>query len=256
MKHSLLLVTVALSVGFFTRDLKGEPQEQKSTIIDLGHPITAKDPSWDAKPHYDRTIIATAEKDGYNGGRITVEEHVGTHVDAPSHFAPGKWTVDQIPVDRLQRPGVRIDVSKQAAADADYRVTVADLKAFEAANGAIPSASIVLIATGWDRFWSEPGRYMNDKGGVKHFPGLTAEASMYLARDRRVAAIGIDTPSIDHGPSTKFEAHHASMALNVYHIENAARLTTLPATGFEVIVAPINIAGGSGGPARVFAILR
>jgi kynurenine formamidase len=97
---------------------------------------------------------------------------------------------------------------------------------------------------------------MNDKNGVKHFPGLSAEACAYLARDRRVAAIGIDTPSIDYGPSTAFEAHHVSMALNVYHIENAARLTTLPATGFEVMVAPINIGGGSGGPARVFAFLK
>jgi kynurenine formamidase len=96
---------------------------------------------------------------------------------------------------------------------------------------------------------------MNDKGGVKHFPGLTAEACAYLARDRHVAAIGIDTASIDYGPSTALEAHHASMALNVYHIENAARLTTLPATGFEVMVAPINIAGGTGGPTRIFAFV-
>jgi kynurenine formamidase len=248
MKHSLLLLTLIVTAGL-------SAQEPKARLVDLGHPITVKDPSWDAKPPYDRTITATAEKQGYNGGRITIDEHYGTHVDAPAHFAPGKWTVDQIPVDRLRRPGVRIDVSKQAAADADHRVTIADLKAFETANGAIPAESIVLIATGWDRFWAEPGRYMNDKGGVKHFPGLTAEASTYLARDRRVAAIGIDTPSIDHGPSTTFEAHHASMALNVYHIENAARLTTLPAKGFEVIVAPINIAGGSGGPARVFAVV-
>jgi len=251
MKITLLFVTLIV-----TTSLSAQAPGPSSRIVDLGHPISTKDPSWDVKPPFDRTIVATIEKNGYNGGRITVDEHFGTHVDAPAHIAPGKWTVDQIPVDRLRRPGVRIDVSKQSAANADYQVTVADLRAFETANGPIPADSIVLIATGWDRFWSEPARYMNDKGGVKHFPGLTAEASAYLARDRRVAAIGIDTPSIDYGPSSKLEAHHASMALNVYHIENAAKLTTLPATGFDVLVAPINIAGGSGGPARIFALLR
>jgi len=257
MNHLLLIVvTLVVTVGLSTQAPRETPRATTPRVVDLGHAIRATDPSWDAKPPYDRTVVATIEKNGYTGGRITIDEHFGTHVDAPAHFAKGGWTVDQIPVERLRRPGVRIDVSKQAAADADYRVTVADIKAFEAAHGAIPSDTIVLIATGWDRFWSDRARYMNDKNGVKHFPGLTAEASTYLARDRHVAAIGIDTPSIDYGPSTTFDAHHASMALNVYHIENAARLTTLPATGFEVVVAPINIAGGSGGPTRVFAFMR
>jgi kynurenine formamidase len=252
MRYPLLLVTLVVT----TSVAASPPRQAPSRIVDLGHPISITDPSWEAKPPYERTVVATIEKNGYNAGRITVDEHFGTHVDAPAHFAPGKWTVDQIPVDRLRRPGIRIDVSKQAAANADYRVTAADIKAFEAANGPIPADSIVLIATGWDRFWGEAARYMNDKGGVKHFPGLAADATTYLARDRRVAAIGIDTPSIDYGPSTTFDAHHASMALNVYHIENAAHLTTLPASGFEVIVAPINIAGGTGGPTRVFALVK
>jgi kynurenine formamidase len=96
---------------------------------------------------------------------------------------------------------------------------------------------------------------MNERGGVKHFPGLTPEAVAYLAKDRHVAGIGIDTPSIDYGPSTTFEAHRVSMPLNVYHIENAAHLTSLPRQGFTVVVAPVLIRGGSGAPARVLAIL-
>jgi kynurenine formamidase len=244
-----VLVAVALAIGV-------QAQTPSARVIDLGHPLRAEDPTWDGKPAFERTVVATIAKDGYTGGKITVEEHFGTHVDAPAHFAAGGWTVDQIPVDRFRRPAVTIDVSSHAASDADYQVTVADIKAFEARHGAIPAQSIVLVATGWDRFWSDPARYMNEKNGAKHFPGLSAEASLYLARDRHVAAIGIDTPSIDYGASTKFEAHHASMPLNVYHIENAAHLTTLPATGFEVVVAPINIKGGSGGPARVFAYLK
>jgi kynurenine formamidase len=223
-------------------------------IIDLGHPLSAADPTWDGTPAFSREAVATFDKDGYAAGRITVEEHFGTHVDAPAHFSKNGWTLDQIPADRLLRPGVRIDVTARIAGDVDYLVSVADLKAFEAKSGPIPEGSIALIATGWDRFWPDRARYMNERDGVKHFPGLSPEAVAYLARDRRVAAIGIDTGSIDNGPSATYEAHKVSMALNVYHIENAAHLTSLPATGFSVMVAPIDIAGGSGGPARVFAL--
>jgi len=231
-------------------------QTAPARIIDLGHPIQIGDPGWEATPSYERSIVATIDKDGYAAGKITIEEHFGTHLDAPAHFARTGWTVDQIPPDRLYRPAVRIDVSRQAAADADYRVTVADITAFEKQHGVIPEGAIVLVATGWDRRWPDRTRYMNEQNGVKHFPGLSADAARYLAATRHAVGIAIDTPSIDYGPSTAFEAHHVSMALNVYHIENAAGLTTLPATGFEVIVAPIDIAGGSGGPARVFALVR
>ena len=231
-------------------------QDRPPRVIDLGHPIHATDPSWGAAPAFQRSVVATMEKDGYAAAKITVEEHFGTHLDAPAHFAPGGWTVDRIPIDRLYRSGVRIDVSKQAAANPDYRVTAADLQAFEKSSGRIPEGVVVFIATGWDRYWPDRAKYMNEKNGVKHFPGLSADATALLARDRRVAGIGIDTPSIDYGPSTGFEAHRVSMPLNVYHIENVAHLLDLPATGFQVIVAPINIGGGSGGPARVFALVR
>src|SRR5262249_47572490 len=189
-------------------------------VLDLGHPIQATDPSWDGKPAYQRSVVASMEKDGYAAGKITIEEHFGTHLDAPAHFAPAGWTVDRIPAERLYRVGVRVDVSKAVSGNPDYRVTVADLEAFEKTSGRIPEGSVVFIATGWDRRWPDRARYMNEQNGVKHFPGLTADATAFLARDRRVAGIGIDTPSIDYGPSEKFEAHHVSMPLNVYHIEN------------------------------------
>jgi kynurenine formamidase len=250
MKTIAALVS-ALALGAFMA-----AQEKRPSVIDLGHVIQAGDPTWDAAPAYQRAVVATIDKDGYAGGKITIEEHFGTHVDAPAHFAPGGWTVDRIPAERLYRPGIRIDVSKQAAANPDYRIAAADLQAFEKTSGRIPEGVVVLIATGWDRFWPDRARYMNEKNGVKHFPGMSADATTFLARDRRVAAIGIDTPSIDFGPSTKFEAHHASMSRNVYHIENMTHLMDLPASGFQIVVAPINIGGGSGGPTRVFAILH
>ena len=185
------------------------------------------------------------------GGAFSSDEHFGTHLDAPAHFG-GAWTVDRIPVDRLVRPGICVNV---AGKPEDYQLTVADVKAFEAKNGAIPEGSIVMIATGWDARWPDQKKYMNDRAGVKHFPGIHPDAAAYLARDRKVAGLGIDTPSVDYGPSAKFETHNLTMPLNVFHIENAARLTSLPAKGFTLVVAPIKLAGGSGGPTRVFALL-
>jgi len=223
-------------------------------VLDLGHPLSSNDPSWSGQKVFDWSPVARIDKDGYFAGRFSTEEHFGTHVDAPAHFAAQGWTVDQIPVDRLVRPAVVLHLEAKAAADDDYRLTVADLDAFEAKNGRIPESAIVLVATGWDARWKQPGRYMNEKDGVKHFPGLSVAAAQRLV-ERKVAAIGIDTASIDYGPSPGFEAHHATMPHGIYHVENAANLTKLPATGFTVVVAPLEPVGGSGSPARVFALL-
>jgi kynurenine formamidase len=225
-------------------------------VLDLGHALSVTDPTWSGQPTFTHTTTATFAKDTYFGARFSADEHFGTHVDAPAHFAAAGWTVDQIPADRLVRPGVCVNVAAQASANEDYRVTVDDLKAFERDHGAIPEGTVVFVATGWDARWPDAGRYMNTRAGAKHFPGLSVEAATYLARDRRVAAIGIDTPSIDYGLSTTFEAHRASQTENVYHIENATGLTSLPASGFTAIVAPIKIKGGSGGPTRVYALVK
>jgi kynurenine formamidase len=229
--------------------------DRTERVVDLGHALASTDPSWDGAPAFARHAVATFDKDGYSAGRVEVEEHFGTHLDAPAHFAAGGLTADAIPADRLVRPAVVIDVSAKAAHDPDYRVAAADLQQFESGHGAIPEGAIVLIATGWDRFWPDRSRYMGEVNSVKHFPGLSVEAATLLARERKVAGIGIDTASIDYGPSTGFEAHHVTMAAGVYHIENAANLTQLPPSGFRVVVAPMKIAGGSGGPTRVFALV-
>ena len=218
-------------------------------VVDLGHALAVTDPSWTGQPVFQRK----AEKgEGYVGGTFSSDEHFGTHLDAPAHFG-GAWTVDRIPVDRLVRPGICINVTGKPE---DYQVTVADVKAFEAKNGVIPEGSIVMIATGWGARWPDQKKYMNERAGVKHFPGIHPDAAGYLARDRKVVGIGIDTPSVDYGPSAKFETHNLTMPLNVFHIENAANLTSLPASGFTIVVAPIKLAGGSGGPTRVFALVR
>ena len=225
---------------------------QQGRVVDLGHALSESDPSWSGEKVFSRSGV---KGDGFAMGKFSSDEHFGTHLDAPVH-AGGSWTTDQIPVDRLVRPGVCVNIEAAAAKDEDYRLTVDDILRFEAKAGRIPEGSVVLVATGWDRRWPDQVRYMNDRGGVKHFPGLSVEAAALLAHERKVAGIGIDTPSVDYGPSSKFETHHTTMPANVYHIENATHLTGLPASGFTVVVAPINLAGGSGGPTRLFAILE
>jgi kynurenine formamidase len=220
--------------------------------VDLGHPLSESDPTWSGGKAYSRS---ETRGEGFAMGSFSSDEHFGTHLDAPLH-AGGSWTTDAIPLDRYLRPAVRIDVRAAAAKDEDYRVTVEDVNAFEAREGRIPEGAIVLVATGWDQRWPDKTRYMNDRNGVKHFPGLSVEAAAFLAKERKVVGIGIDTPSVDYGPSAKFEVHHTTMPENIFHIENARGLTDLPAKGYSVLVAPINLVGGSGGPTRIFALFE
>lgn len=224
-------------------------------VVDLGHPLAESDPSWTGQKGFTWTLEASLEKEGYFAGRFSTSEHFGTHLDAPAHFAPKGWTVDEIPTDRLVRPAVTINIEDKVRTNEDYQLLLADVRAFEERHGPIPEGAVVLVATGWDKRWIEPRKYMNERAGVKHFPGVSPEAAAYLARTRKIAGLGIDTPSVDYGPSQKFETHRTTQPLNVYHIENATRLTMLPPGGFTVVVAPLKIRGGSGGPARVFALL-
>jgi len=195
----------------------------------------------------------------YAANRFRSAEHGGTHVDAPIHFHEGGLGVDAIPLDRLIGQAVRVDVRAACTADRDHRVDVADLVAWESAHGPIPRGAIVLLDTGFARFWPDRVRYMGTDGrgpeavAALHFPGLHPDAARWLVERRAISAVGLDTPSIDSGPSTRFEAHRILGAAGVPAFENLADLGALPARGFEVIALPMKIRGGSGGPLRIVA---
>ena len=197
----------------------------------------------------------------YASNRLEMAEHGGTHIDAPIHFAKGGLTLDQIPIERLVGTGVRIDITAQCARDRDYRVTVQDFERWEAEHGRIPNRSIVLLDTGFARFWPSRQQYLGTElrgpEGVRalHFPGLDPAAAAWLVRERQVKAVGIDTASIDYGQSNKFETHVALLSQNVPVFENLSDLHNLPDQGFDVIALPMKIAGGTGGPLRVVAVL-
>lgn len=227
-------------------------------IVDLGHSLNATSPYWpgDNYQPFQLKTIATLEKNGVLSKSFCSPEHLGTHLDAPNHFEPNQPSVDAIDPRDLFAPGVVIDVTGPAALDEDYRLDVATIHAWEEAQGRIPDRAVVLLHTGWGRHWNNVARYQGkDVMGRLHFPGYSAEAARFLVKERKVRGLGIDTLSIDHGPSRDFVVHHIVNGAGRYGLENVANLDRLPARGFYLTIAPIKIETGSGGPARIFAIL-
>ncbi|HEY1784732.1 MAG TPA: cyclase family protein [Pirellulales bacterium] len=228
-------------------------------IVDLTWPLNEKGAYWpgdDYKPFELRTI-ATLEKNGVLSKAFCMPEHQGTHIDAPNHFEPNQPSVDRIAPTDLFAEGVLIDISAQAAANADYALGLADVEAWEQKHGRIPDRAIVLLKTGWGRHFENPVRYRNqDATGRMHFPGFSAEAVRFLIERRDVRGIGLDTLSLDPGQSRDFAVHHLLGRAGRYGLENLASLDELPAVKFYLVVAPIKIESGSGGPTRVLAILR
>lgn len=235
------------------------------TVVDLTHPFEADTIYWptDTEGFVLETVFQGMTEQGYYyaAHRFRAAEHGGTHLDAPIHFAAGKWTADEIPVERLIGPGIVVDASGKAAADRDYLVSVADFAAWEGEHGRIPDGAIVLLRTGYGRFWPDRERYLGtarrgpEAVAELHFPGLDPAAARWLVAERAIGAIGLDTPSIDRGQSKLFESHRALFAANIPAFENVAHLDRLPAAGFTVVALPMKIAGGSGGPLRIVALV-
>ncbi len=195
----------------------------------------------------------------YTSASFAASEHGGTHLDSPIHFGEGQATVDQIPLSKLIGLAEVIDVAAACARNRDYQLTVEDISAWEKAHRTIPAGSIVLVHTAWGKFWPDKLRYLgSDKPGDAsnlHFPGISKAAAELLAAKRKVAGVGIDTASIDHGPSKDFLTHRVLNGAGIYGLENVAHLEKVPATGATLVALPMKIKGGTGGPVRIIAIL-
>ncbi|HEX6533670.1 MAG TPA: cyclase family protein [Gemmatimonadaceae bacterium] len=232
-------------------------------LIDLTHPFDARTIYWPTAPHgfeLQRLSYGRTEKGYfYSAYAFAAPEHGGTHIDAPIHFSESGHTVDEVPLGQLVGAAYVIDVSGEAARDRDYRLSVADVQAFERRHGRIPAGAIVLLRTGWDRRWPDRKAYMGDDtpgdASHLHFPSFGAEAARLLVERRRVGAIGVDVASIDYGQSTGFEVHQIVAARNVVGLENLRGLDALPPTGAIVIALPMKIEKGSGAPLRAMALV-
>lgn len=195
----------------------------------------------------------------YSAYAYSSPEHGGTHLDAPIHFAEDGWTVDEIPLQRLATAAVVIDVSEKAAQDRDYRLATEDVEAWEGRHGTVPRGSTVFLRTGWEQYWPDVKAYLGDDAAGDasnlHFPSYGEEAARLLVEERGVAALGVDTASIDYGPSENFVVHRIANRANVLGLENVANLGELPPRGAWSIALPMKIGGGSGGPVRILGLV-
>jgi kynurenine formamidase len=240
----------------------GPAPEEDARLIDLSYTFDETTLYWPTdQPFFHREVTRGVTEGGYwySSYQYGGSEHGGTHLDAPIHFAEGGRTVDAIPLEDLMAPGAVIDISGKCEQDRDYLLSVEDTVAHEREHGAIKQGMIVLVRTGWGKFWPDKKQYLGTDapGDVQnlHFPGVSPEAAQALA-DRHVAIVGIDTASIDRGMSQDFQTHRVLGAANIAVLENVAHLEQVPATGFGVIALPMKISQGSGAPCRVVAMVE
>jgi kynurenine formamidase len=232
-----------------------------SKLVDLSYSFGPETIYWPTAEPFRLQRVALGRTPAgyfYAANNISTAEHGGTHMDAPIHFAQDRLTADRVPLSSCIGPAVVIDVTRQAAADPDYRLTVEDLLAWERAHGRIPAGAIVVMHSGWGARWPDKKRYLGTDVPLDvanlHFPGYSQAAAEMLVQ-RNIAALAVDTPSIDYGQSKDFIVHQIIGAANKPAFENVANVDRLPPKGATIIALPMKIEGGSGGPTRIVALL-
>lgn len=230
--------------------------------IDLTYAFSEQSVYWPtAEPFKLETAFEGQTEGGYfySAYNYCAAEHGGTHLDAPYHFADGKWKADEIPLENLTGPAVVIDVSAKVGDNADYQITTEDITAWEEANGQLEAGVMILFRTGYGAYYDDPAKYLGttQKGaeGVAnlHFPSLHPDAAQWLVDNRNIKAVGVDTPSVDYGQSKDFMTHRILYEKNICGFENVANLEQLPSKGAYVVALPMKIKGGSGAPLRIVA---
>lgn len=233
-------------------------------LIDLSYAYDSETVFWPTEEgfHLEKESEGMTDKGYYYASnKFSTPEHGGTHIDAPRHFSQNGRTVDEIPLEQLMGAGVLVDVSTQCNTDPDHLISIADFQEWEKHNGTIQKGSLVLLRTGYGKYWPNRLKYLGtaERGreavAKLHFPGLDPEAARWLIEQRAIKAVGIDTASIDYGQSQLFETHRALFEKNVPAFENLANLDQLPVKTFTVIALPMKIKGGSGGPLRIVAMV-
>ena len=258
----MLQPLLCVSVFLFLSTTTAIAGIDESKLVDLTYPLDEQTVFWPTNKPFTWEKAAwgrTPKGYWYASGDFSMSEHGGTHIDAPNHFAEGRLAVDEIPLQKLIAPAVVIDVRPSVEANRDYRLSRKDLQGWENRHGQIPQGAVVLMLTGWGAGWPDKSRYLGSATPsdptTLHFPGFSREAAEYLVKERQIDGIGIDTPSIDYGPSQDFIVHQVVNGANLYGLENVANLDKLPPKGAILLALPIKIKGGTGGPVRIIAVL-
>jgi kynurenine formamidase len=245
-----------------TTNVAGAPSLTSGHYVDLSYAYGPDTLYWPTAQRFELDSVFKGPTEmgyWYEANNIATAEHGGTHMDAPVHFAKGQLSTDQVPVEAGIGPLVVVDVRDKAAADRDYRLAVGDLVGWESEHGRIPNGAIVVMFSGWGERWPDAERYLGTavRGDTAnlHFPGFGEAAIRFLIEKRQIKAIGVDTASIDYGPSRDFIVHRVLNGAGKPAFENLANVDQLPPVGATLIALPMKIAGGSGGPLRAVALL-
>src|SRR5713101_5010319 len=233
--------------------------------VDLTHAFEPGIPRWPGFPDETRKIIYWYDKrpDTIGAGFFAeIYTHVGqwgTHVDPPAHFIKGSRTIDQIDLKEMILPLVVVDVHHECEQNPDYTLTVERLKKWEADHGQIPNGAFVAMRTDWSKRWPDAAKMENkDAKGIAHYPGWSLPALKFLYGERKITASGHETTDTDPGLATTKDDYSLEtyiLSTNHYQIELLTNLDQVPESGAVVVVSFPKPKGGSGFPARVFAIL-
>ena len=226
-----------------------------SRMVDLTHvstPGTAVFPFFSAM-HVRQ--VRSLETDGFYANELTLNEHTGTHLDAPAHFCMGR-TAEEIPIERFIAPLCVVSIAERVQRDEDTGLTVDDVLAWEKRNGRLPQGAVVAMHSGWESRFQDAARFLNmDAGGTMHFPSVTGEVAQFLVGERSIHGVAVDTLSLDRGAASIPEAHLALLGADKYGLENVASLGTLPESGATIVIGGPKHQHASGGPCRVFALV-
>jgi kynurenine formamidase len=255
---SAALASLMAAAGRVNAQATEEPEAGGLTgeIIDLSYVFSTEMPTYLLGETPQREDYVTVENDGFFIQRWNFTEHAGTHVDIPAHFVVGAETVDNYPADLLISPAIVIDISAKAAEDADAALEVEDIEAWESANGEIPAGAVVFLYSGWGAKWEDAIAFRNaDADDVQHYPGFSPEAATFLVEERDIRGVGVDTLSLDQGNSATFDVHVTILSAGKYGIEGVANLDLIKDRPATVFVGVPRWEGGSGGPARILALV-
>ncbi len=225
-------------------------------VVDLTHDIPFDFPTYFGTPNLSFETLFTFEQHGFNMYRWLLVEHTGTHMDAPFHFTADQDSADEIPISKLVVPLAVIDIRRKAEENPDAQVTPDDLRRWERRYGRIPSGACVAMNSGWAGKVNTDEFRNADANGVLHFPGFHVEAAAFLLEERDVNGIGVDTLSLDYGPSPDFVTHYLWLGSNRWGMEALANLDRVPPNGATLIAGGPKIKGATGGISRCLALVH
>jgi kynurenine formamidase len=264
-KYILCCIALSFSLAFSVSAFAQDTSPQTGKLLDMTYVFDKNTIYWPTAEAFKLEKLNWKVLDSgwwYASNNYGASEHGGTHADAPIHFYEKGKTIDQIPLQDWIGPAVKIDVTSKCSANRDYRLTVQDIKQWEAKYGKIPANSWVLMYTGvGTKYYPDREKTLGtSKAGIDalpelSFPGFSAEVTDFLIRERNIKGIGLDTPSIDYGKSKDFMVHRICCAAGKLALENIANLDKLPVKGAVLYAIPMMIKDGTGAPARVFAVL-